>query len=345
VLGLPFALSVVATGTGPLAYQWFKDGTALAGATSPTYSVGAATAATGGNYTVRISGPQGTLNSDAVTIAVEPPRPGRLVNLSVRTTAGTGAGTLIVGFNVAASGTTRKPLLLRAIGPTLGAFGLTDHLADPQLAVFAGSTQLATNDNWGGVAAIAAAASRLGAFALDAVSRDAALLQDLPPGGYTVQVTGAGTTGVALAEIYDADPADAASAPTVGRLVNLSARAPVGTGGNLLIAGFALSGNVPRQVLLRAIGPALAGFGVSGVLANPRLELYRGTTLTQSNDNWGGGSTLSTLFSQVGAFALNSPSSLDAALLVTLLPGSYTAQVSGVNNTTGVALVEVYEVP
>ncbi len=343
VLGLPFSLSVVATGPGPLTYQWFKDGVPLAGATSPAYAGGAATFATGGTYTVRITGPQGTLTSHPAVVAVEPLRPGRLVNLSVRTTAGTGAQTLIVGFSVSGASAAGKPLLIRAVGPTLGTFGIDDHLADPQLTVFAGSSPLADNDNWNGAAAIAVAAGRLGAFALDPASRDAALLQELPAGGYTVQITSPAATGVALAEIYDADTDGAAAA--IGRLANLSARAQVGTGGNLLIAGFALSGNVPRQILVRGIGPALSGFGLTGVLANPRLELYRGTTLAHANDDWGGASALANVFSQVGAFALGSPNSRDAALLVTLAPGTYTAQISGANNSTGVALVEVYEVP
>ena len=98
-------------------------------------------------------------------------------------------------------------------------------------------------------------------------------------------------------------------------------------------------------MLIRGIGPALSAFSVSGVLANPRLDLYRGATLMQSNDDWGGTAALSNAFTQVGAFALSSGSSRDAALLVTLAPGSYTAQVSGVGGTTGVALVEVYEMP
>jgi hypothetical protein len=158
-------------------------------------------------------------------------------------------------------------------------------------------------------------------------------------GSYTAQVTGASSTGIALAEIYDTAPAAGA------RLVNVSARAQVGTGNSILIAGFSVSGNVPRQVLIRGIGPTLTAFGVGGVLANPRLDLYRGAVLLQSNDDWGGTGALSNAFALVGAFGLNGATSRDAALLVTLPPGSYTAQVSGVGNSTGVGLVEVYEVP
>ena len=158
-------------------------------------------------------------------------------------------------------------------------------------------------------------------------------------GSYTAQITGTAGTGIALAELYDTTPALGA------RLVNVWARAQVGTGSGVLIAGFTISGNVPKQVLIRGIGPTLSAFGVTGVLANPRLDLDRVATLLQSNDDWGGGAALSNAFAQVSAFGSSSGTSRDAATLATLAPGSYTAQVSGVGNTTGVALVEVYELP
>ncbi len=102
---------------------------------------------------------------------------------------------------------------------------------------------------------------------------------------------------------------------------------------------------MPKQILLRGVGPGLTQFGVAGVLANPILTLFRGPTKVGENDDWGGGGVLSTVFRDVGAFALASATSRDAALLVMLAPGSYTAQISGVNNTLGVALIEVYEIP
>jgi hypothetical protein len=119
----------------------------------------------------------------------------------------------------------------------------------------------------------------------------------------------------------------------------------------LLIAGFTLSGNVPRTVLIRGIGPGLTQFGVPNTLADPKLEVFRGTTLLHANDNWAANTTaagtaeLVAAFARTGAFALPNPASRDAALIVTLAPGNYTAQVSGVNDTTGVALIEIYELP
>src|SRR4051812_47677994 len=129
---------------------------------------------------------------------------------------------------------------------------------------------------------------------------------------------------------------------------NLSTRAQVGTGGDILIAGFNVGPGQNKTILIRATGPALSGFGVSGTLADPKLELYSGSTKIAENDNWGtpvgtAAQVTANSFSTVGAFPLTA-GSRDAALLATLAPGSYTAQVSGVGGGTGVALIEVYEV-
>jgi len=128
-----------------------------------------------------------------------------------------------------------------------------------------------------------------------------------------------------------------------GFLRNLSTRGQVGTGANILIAGFVVGGSAPKQVMVRAIGPSLTPFGITGALADPQLQLFNGTTLIATNDNWGGAGDISTAANNTGAFPLN-PTSLDSAILMTLPPGSYTAQVSGVGGRTGVALVELYDV-
>jgi hypothetical protein len=301
------------------------------------------TAANAGSYSVAVADSQRTVTSAAAVVTVEEASAGRLINLSVRTTAGTADQTLTVGFVL--SGAPEKAVLIRAIGPSLAEFGVTDVLTDPRLQLYSGNSVLTANDNWanpvggGGSSAISAAFAASGAFALRPESLDAALVRNTASGSYTAQITGAAGTGIALAEIYD-------TAPVAGaRLVNVSARAQVGTGGGILIAGFTVSGNLPKQILIRGVGPTLVNFGVGGVLEDPRLDLYRGTTLMQSNDNWGGTSALTNAFSSIGAFSLASATSRDAALLVTLAPGSYTAQISGTGGTTGVALVEVYELP
>jgi hypothetical protein len=138
-------------------------------------------------------------------------------------------------------------------------------------------------------------------------------------------------------ETYDA------TGGTSVRLVNVSARNRVGTGDNILIAGFTIAGTGTKQVLIRAIGPTLINFGVTGTLADPQLEVFDSSRRSiASNDNWS--SSLSTTFTQVGAFPLTT-GSRDAAILTTLNAGTaYTVQVTGVNNGTGEALVEIYEV-
>ena len=236
----------------------------------------------------------------------------------------------------------QKQVLLRGVGPTLGQFGVSQALAQPDLSLFnSSSVALASNEKWGGGTALANTFSEVGAFALPTASVDAALLTPLGAGAYTAELSGvSGSTGVGLAEIYDAD-----SGSPAAHLVNISARASVGTGGNVLIAGFVISGSTPEQVVIRGIGPTLSQFGVSGALTTPQLVLYdSGNNTLETNSGWGGATSLSQAFSQVGAFSLPSGSA-DAAILVTLPPGAYTAELSGVAGATGVGLAEIYELP
>ena len=186
----------------------------------------------------------------------------------------------------------------------------------------------------------------MGAFAWsNPSSHDSALFENLQGGPYTAQISGqSGDTGVALAEVYDATPAGTYTSASP-RLVNISARVPVGSGANILIAGFVIGGSTARTVLVRASGPALVPFGVSGTLPDPQLELFSGSSELEGNNGWGGNPQISNAAKTVGAFAWTSAQSNDSAILVTLPPGAYTAQVSGASGDTGVALVEVYEVP
>ena len=164
----------------------------------------------------------------------------------------------------------------------------------------------------------------------------------LAPGSYTAVITGAdGGTGVTLVEAYDV------SRPAPGqKMINLSTRTQVGAGDNVCIAGFVVAGSGPKRVLLRGVGPGLAQFGLTGVLVKPQLMLYRGPTIIAQNAGWAASADatqISATAGRVGAFAFTSND--EAALLLSLDPGSYTVVLSGVNNTTGVGLVEVYEVP
>lgn len=261
-----------------------------------------------------------------------------LTNISVRTNAGSDAQTLIAGFAVSGGD---KPLLIRGIGPTLGDFGVTGSIADPVVGLFSGTTQTQSNDNW--EASASTVFQTVGAFALPDSSLDAALVATLSSASYTVQVTGNnGATGIALAEIYDtASP----TTPTGPRLTNISARSQVGTGAEVLVAGFVIGGTGTKNLLIRGVGPTLGNFGVTGSLTDPQLTLFRSengsSTQVQSNDNWDSSTLLATA-NRVGAFELP-VGSFDAGMLVNLAPGAYTVQLSGVSDGTGVGLIEVYD--
>ena len=348
--GDAITLTTQAGGRGPLGYQWRKDGAPIAGATAATLTVAGARPADAGSYDVVVTNATAAITSAvAVITVVVPAEVSRISNLSIRTSAGTGSQTLIVGLVVGGAGTSgSKQVLLRGVGPSLAPFGVTNLLADPKMTVFSGAVVTEVNDDWGGTAAIAQAMTAVGAFPfVGATSKDAAINGSVTAGSYTIQITGAGGgTGTVLAEIYDATP-EAAFAAATPRLLNVSARTQVGTGGDILITGLVVAGTAPKTILVRASGPALTPFGVTGVLADPTLTVFQGATPLGTNDNWsdaGNAAAIAAAATRVGAFALP-VGGKDAAALITLKPGSYTVQVSGVGGTTGVALVEVYEVP
>jgi hypothetical protein len=346
VTGGTVALDAVATPGS--SYQWMLNGTTpVAGATSPTLLLEDA-ASSAGTYACVATNSLGTTASRPATVSIASTADiGRLVNISTRSQVGTGSNILIAGFTVGGAGTTgSEALLIRGSGPALGQFGVVGTLPDPQLQLYSGSAVLGTDDGWAGSAAITAAASSVGAFPWNSPSsKDSALLATLAGGGYTAQVSGEdGDTGVALAEVYDATPPGTYT-PASPRITNLSARVQVGTGGDILIAGFTIGGSTSRTVLIRASGPALVQFGVPGTLPDPQLQVYSGSTVVAGNSVWGGDAQITQTADSVGAFAWNIPTSSDSAILVTLPPGSYTAQVSGASGDTGVALVEIYEVP
>jgi hypothetical protein len=325
--GSTVALAVTATGTPTPAFQWYKGTQMIAGATSDTLVLSRVTAAAAGDYTVEAANSVSTVRSQVATLVITSGQPSRLPNLSVRTNLGAGQ-TLIVGFATEGA----KTMLVRGLGPGLGIFGVTAPLPDPTIELYnAAAVKIDENNDWS--ATLASVFTDVGAFALPAGSRDAAL-QRLCTGAHTAQIKSSGS-GVVLVEVYDS------GGP--GKLTNVSARNAVGTGDNILIAGFVVDGTAAKTLLIRGVGPKLAEFGVGGVLADPKLEIYNSSgQKIAENDNWN--ALLQPVGRTVGAFDLTL-GSRDAALLLTLPPASYTAQISGVGGTTGEAIVEVYEVP
>jgi hypothetical protein len=284
---------------------------------------------------------------------------GVLRNLSTRGQVGVNERMLIAGFAV--GGASPKRVLVRAVGPTLGAVApslAASILTNPQIQLLNSSNVLvAQNDDWSlpigpGMAdavGISAASATVGAFPLGTNSRDSAILMNLPPGNYTAQVSGvSGGTGIALVEAWDVDSPAPFSAQKV---MNISTRGQVGTNISQLIAGFVVSGNTAKKVLIRGVGPSLGVVApslASGVLADPILQLVRGAdTVVRENDNWEVGNDAAQVIevsAKLGAFPLTRGSK-DAVILINLPPGTYTAQVTGTGTTTGLAIVEVYEVP
>lgn len=341
-LGLPYA-QASATGSGQLTYLWVQLSAGAphpVGGDFPRQSLSKAPFGVVGNAFQLLVG-----NAFGITRSA-PFTPNRFLNLSSRAMVGAGDALLIGGFAVGGTDLPRaRTVLVRAIGPGLAALGVENPLRTPRLSVFSGSQLVATNAGWDGTASadeVRATAQRVGAFPLVAGSADCALMLPLTPGNYTAQVASAdGSTGVALVEVYDTE------APDLSRMKNLSARAHVLGGAGVLIGGLVIDGGVKKSVLLRAAGPALAAFGLPGLLTQPKLTLFKDGTPVATGTRWSAAANaaeIGAVARAVNAFPFPDDSA-DAAMLFPLEPGAYTLQVTGADGGTGVALIEVYEVP
>lgn len=322
-----------------------------------TYSLFSAQETDAGNYYVAAANFAGMSGASRARVAVNPvdTTNALLANLSARGRAGSGDNTFIVGFVI--TGSTPKKVLIRAVGPSLQSAGVSNPLADPKLTLNrqtgGSSVYVSENNDWASgsladAALIRGTANRLGASPLLEGSKDAVLLVTLSPGVYTALVDSqGGAPGITLLEVYDADDTRAES--QTRRLVNVSTRSFAGAGEEMLFSGFVIYGPAPKQVLIRAVGPGLTSLGVNDVNGDPNLVIYKGSVPIADNDDWahsnqGVHDFLAPVFTKVGAFQLNE-ADWDSALLITLPPGVYSAQVSGRNGETGVVLLEVYEVP
>jgi Alpha-galactosidase, CBM13 domain len=293
-----------------------------------------------------------------------------LGNISTRSFVQTGDDVMIGGFIVQGTGT--KRVIIRAIGPELSQYGVPNPLADPTLELHDGTGALiASNDNWqttiiGGIITSNQISDIQNSGHPPTQTSESAIIANLPPGSYTAIVRGAtstptpaptatatttptptatpvnNTTGVALVEVYDLSP----SLQSI--LDNISTRSLVETGDSVMIGGFIVQGTQPKNVIIRAIGPGLSQYRVSNPLANPTLELHNGTgDLIATNDNWQhtiiGGVITGDQVQSIQNSGHAPGDASESAIIANLPPGNYTATVRGVNNTSGVALVEMYD--
>jgi plastocyanin len=289
----------------------------------------------------------------------------RLGNISTRSFVGTSGNVQIGGFII--EGSDPLTVLIRAQGPSLVDFGVTGVLANPTMQIFSGSTVIAQNNDWqttdpfcAGPAVSCGNDQDIIATGLDPCTAattgctlDSAVHISLPPGAYTAIVSGVGGgTGVGLIGVFDVDSTTGNS-----KLGNISTRSFVGTGANVQIGGFIVEGTNPKTVLVRAQGPSLVDFGVTGVLANPTMQIFSGSTVIAQNNNW---QTTDPLCAAPAiscgndqdiiatgldpCTAATTGCTLDSAVHITLPPGAYTAIVSGVSGGTGVGLIGVFDV-
>lgn len=345
--GSAVVFSATATGSPAPTFQWRKNGSDLPGSTGPTLVLTGTTVASAGSYTCVATNSAGSVTSSAATLTVSATTDfGRIINLSLLTGLTRSEGLFTVGTVIGGSGTSgNKPVIIRAGGPALNAYGIVDVLPDPKLDLFSSGTVIASNDNWGGGTALVDAFAGVGAFSFAPNSSDAALSRSLSPGSYSIQVKDSGgASGTVIAELYDATPASSFT-PTTPRLVNVSVLKQIDAG-TILTVGFVIGGSTAKTVLVRAAGPTLsASYGVGNAMPDPKLDLFSGQTIIASNDNWGGDAQLAAGAKSVGAFDFSSATSKDAMLLITLVPGAYSVQAGGVSGSSGMALIEVYEVP
>jgi hypothetical protein len=363
--GSKVTLTVLATSssTSPITnYQWNFDGVPIPGAAGPgfnTYVVPSFLNANAGSYSVTVTNASGSTASSPATLSIVSAAPStsgatRFINIASRAQVGTGANVLIAGFVIGGTGT--KSLLIRGVGPGLAPYGITGTLPDPALTLYTGGATpavVASNTGWtnspnSSSATQLAIKTAIGG-GIPNTTGDSTLLfgtsgtplAGVAPGAYTAQVAGASSdTGVALVEVDEENTSDTAL------LANIATRSQVSGNTSTLVAGFTIQGSQPMNVLIRADGPVLGTLGVQGALAQPVLTLFNSSgTPIATNTIWGTNSNAALIPNAPGpGFALPTGSA-DSALLISLQPGAYTAQISGANGSSGVALIELYRIP
>ena len=322
--------AVISAPNGGTSINWrLYSGPAPVQLTNPNTSTANASFSASGSYTFMLNVADNihAVAYDAVIIKVMPRV--RMANISTRAAVGTAQNVAIAGFII--NGNPPKRVMVRALGPSLMPFGVAGALADPMLDLRDGAgNQIATNDNWKDSQEQPVVDTGLA----PANDSESAIVATLPPGNYTAIMNGKGdTTGVGLVEVYELD--------ATSRLLNISTRALVGGGDNVMIAGLILNGTDNGTICFRALGLSLAAFGVQGVIADPRLDLFNAQgAKVGANNNWKDSQQ-----NAIQSADLAPGNDTESALLIDLAPGNYTAIVSGIGGVTGVALVEAYHLP
>jgi hypothetical protein len=380
LVGQSFQLNVTASGSSPLTYQWLRNGAVLTGATSASYTVANATATDAGTYIVLVQNTVGSIYSNPATVTVGNPTPkvvapaittqpqGRTVDAGTAVTlmvAATGTEPLAYQWlrnGAAVPGATTASLRIASAGPG-DAGTYTARVANDQGAVVSNPATLAVNQlavqvtqdpaapGVGSRVSFTATASPAGTYRHQWLRNGQPLagqtgatltmgfVTPANSGAYACVVTNAAGTSLTSATCQ----LEVSTGSAELRIVNSSTRLFVGTGDQVLITGFVLAGSGARSLLVRAVGPGLSPFGVAGTLSDPQLTVYDSARrVLATNDDWI--ASLVPIMTQAGAFPLPA-ASRDSALVVSLPAGAYTFMVSGANNSSGIALLEVYELP
>lgn len=342
VAGRDAFLQVAIGTTQPATYRWTHDGATITGATSANLRLATVRTADAGVYRAFVTLGAQAFTSEPATLTVVPGT-SRLVNFSARSIVSPGAPPQIAGLVCTAA--PPRMVLLRAVGRGLPAGLGLPTLSVPVLTLYDGARAIAEDRGGALRAPITALARSVGAFPLNpspdspGIISGSALATTLGAGAFTAMTSsGDGNAGVSLFEFYDTG---SESDPPLVR--NLAIRGQTSPGAGLLTGGMVVVGNGPLRLLIRGIGPALGSFGVSGAIADPRLEVFAagwGEPFA-TNTGWSGAPEITAAGRTAGAFALTA-GSRDAALILTLEPGAYTAQLTSVGGASGSALLEIY---
>lgn len=340
--GTRLELSVQVEDETGVSYQWYKDGNPLSGGDSRSVFIEAMDSEHEGSYSVEVANANGSIlvGSTRVRMIRE-----ALINISTRGFVGVDADVMIAGFII--TGTQSRRVLIRGLGESMAARdpNIEGVLADPKLTLHNWKGEMIlSQDNWSeelNSETIDSVGLSVGA-ATPADPDEAVILTTLEPGLYTVVLSGVDRgTGLGLIEVFDAS-----SESIETRLANISTRLRASTGQEVAIAGFVITGQDPKRVLIRALGPELLKRKVSGVLSDPQMSLYRGQDRIAMNDDWEdeNGFLITASSEEVNTSILDEKS-LDSAMVRELEPGLYTVIVSDVNSDTGIVLIEVHELP